>query len=83
VSSGKARNRAGAIHCWLELPTRIADFKKGQEVVPGIQLARAGRKGSVQRPWLFSPPLQGRGGSKRRVVTAQLDATRLKLKAQT
>ncbi len=30
---------------------RIADFMKAQNVVPGIQLAHAGRKGSMQRPW--------------------------------
>jgi 2,4-dienoyl-CoA reductase-like NADH-dependent reductase (Old Yellow Enzyme family) len=30
---------------------RIADFMKTQNVVPAIQLAHAGRKGSMQRPW--------------------------------
>jgi 2,4-dienoyl-CoA reductase-like NADH-dependent reductase (Old Yellow Enzyme family) len=30
---------------------RIAEFMKAQKVVPGIQLAHAGRKGSMQRPW--------------------------------
>jgi 2,4-dienoyl-CoA reductase-like NADH-dependent reductase (Old Yellow Enzyme family) len=30
---------------------RIAEFMRGQGVVPGIQLAHAGRKGSMQRPW--------------------------------
>jgi 2,4-dienoyl-CoA reductase-like NADH-dependent reductase (Old Yellow Enzyme family) len=30
---------------------RIAQFMKTQGVVPGIQLAHAGRKGSMQRPW--------------------------------
>jgi 2,4-dienoyl-CoA reductase-like NADH-dependent reductase (Old Yellow Enzyme family) len=30
---------------------RIAQFMKAQGVVPGIQLAHAGRKGSMQRPW--------------------------------
>jgi len=30
---------------------RIADFMRTQNVVPGIQLAHAGRKGSMQRPW--------------------------------
>ena len=30
---------------------RIADFMKAQNVVPAIQLAHAGRKGSMQRPW--------------------------------
>ena len=30
---------------------RIAAFMKTQGVVPGIQIAHAGRKGSMQRPW--------------------------------
>ncbi|PWT73192.1 MAG: NADH:flavin oxidoreductase / NADH oxidase [Proteobacteria bacterium] len=30
---------------------RIARFMKDQNVLPGIQLAHAGRKGSMQRPW--------------------------------
>ena len=30
---------------------RVADFMKTQKVVPAIQLAHAGRKGSMQRPW--------------------------------
>jgi 2,4-dienoyl-CoA reductase-like NADH-dependent reductase (Old Yellow Enzyme family) len=30
---------------------RIAEFMKAQNAVPGIQLAHAGRKGSMQRPW--------------------------------
>jgi 2,4-dienoyl-CoA reductase-like NADH-dependent reductase (Old Yellow Enzyme family) len=30
---------------------RIVDFMKAQNVVPAIQLAHAGRKGSMQRPW--------------------------------
>ena len=30
---------------------RIAEFMKAQNVVPGIQIAHAGRKGSMQRPW--------------------------------
>jgi 2,4-dienoyl-CoA reductase-like NADH-dependent reductase (Old Yellow Enzyme family) len=30
---------------------RIADFMRAQNVVPAIQLAHAGRKGSMQRPW--------------------------------
>ena len=36
---------------------RIADFMKRQGVVPGIQLAHAGRKGSMQRPWFGNGPL--------------------------
>lgn len=30
---------------------RIADFMRSQRVTPSIQLAHAGRKGSMQRPW--------------------------------
>ena len=30
---------------------RIAEFMKAQNVIPAIQLAHAGRKGSMQRPW--------------------------------
>jgi 2,4-dienoyl-CoA reductase-like NADH-dependent reductase (Old Yellow Enzyme family) len=30
---------------------RIAEFMKSQNVVPGIQLGHAGRKGAMQRPW--------------------------------
>ncbi len=30
---------------------RLVDFMKGQGVAPSIQLAHAGRKGSMQRPW--------------------------------
>ena len=36
---------------------RIAQFMKAQGVVPGIQLAHAGRKGSMQRPWFGNGPL--------------------------
>jgi 2,4-dienoyl-CoA reductase-like NADH-dependent reductase (Old Yellow Enzyme family) len=36
---------------------RIAAFMKAQGVVPGIQLAHAGRKGSMQRPWYGNGPL--------------------------
>jgi 2,4-dienoyl-CoA reductase-like NADH-dependent reductase (Old Yellow Enzyme family) len=36
---------------------RIAQFMKAQGVVPGIQLAHAGRKGSMQRPWHGNGPL--------------------------
>jgi len=36
---------------------RIAEFMKAQKVVPGIQLAHAGRKGSMQRPWFGNGPL--------------------------
>jgi 2,4-dienoyl-CoA reductase-like NADH-dependent reductase (Old Yellow Enzyme family) len=36
---------------------RIAQFMKSQNVVPGIQIAHAGRKGSMQRPWHGNGPL--------------------------
>jgi 2,4-dienoyl-CoA reductase-like NADH-dependent reductase (Old Yellow Enzyme family) len=36
---------------------RIARFMKSQNVVPGIQIAHAGRKGSMQRPWYGNGPL--------------------------
>jgi 2,4-dienoyl-CoA reductase-like NADH-dependent reductase (Old Yellow Enzyme family) len=36
---------------------RITQFMKAQGVVPSIQLAHAGRKGSMQRPWFGNGPL--------------------------
>ena len=36
---------------------RIAAFVKSQGSVPGIQLAHAGRKASMQRPWFGNGPL--------------------------
>jgi len=36
---------------------RITDFMKAQNVVPAIQIAHAGRKGSMQRPWYGNGPL--------------------------
>lgn len=36
---------------------RIAQFMKAQDVVPGIQIAHSGRKGSMQRPWFGNGPL--------------------------
>src|SRR3954471_7409403 len=36
---------------------RIAKFVKGQGAVPGIQLAHAGRKASMARPWFGNGPL--------------------------
>jgi 2,4-dienoyl-CoA reductase-like NADH-dependent reductase (Old Yellow Enzyme family) len=36
---------------------RIADFMKAQGVLPAIQLAHAGRKGAMQRPWYGNGPL--------------------------
>jgi len=35
----------------IEFLKRITDFIKGQNAVPGIQLAHAGRKASHHRPW--------------------------------
>ncbi len=36
---------------------RVADFMKSVNVVPAIQIAHAGRKGSMQRPWHGNGPL--------------------------
>jgi 2,4-dienoyl-CoA reductase-like NADH-dependent reductase (Old Yellow Enzyme family) len=36
---------------------RFVEFSKAQGVVPAIQLAHAGRKGSMQRPWFGNGPL--------------------------
>jgi len=36
---------------------RITDFMRAHGVVPGIQLAHAGRKGAMQRPWDGNGPL--------------------------
>lgn len=36
---------------------RITDFMRSQKVVPAIQLAHSGRKGSMQRPWHGNGPL--------------------------
>ncbi len=41
---------------------KITDFIKGQNAVPGIQLAHAGRKASVTRPWDGDSPLGEAGG---------------------
>lgn len=35
----------------IEVLSRIVRFVKNQGVVPGMQIAHAGRKGSTQRPW--------------------------------
>ena len=45
---------------------RIAAFMKAQNVVPGIQIAHAGRKGSMQRPWFGNGPLTPGGPRARR-----------------
>src|SRR5919197_1498094 len=36
---------------------RIADFVRAQGSIPAIQLAHAGRKGSMQRPWHGNGPM--------------------------
>src|SRR4249919_3055169 len=36
---------------------RIAEFMKAQKVVPAIQLAHSGRKGTMQRTWFGNGPL--------------------------
>ena len=36
---------------------RMSDFFRQMGVVPGIQLAHAGRKGSMERPWFGNGPL--------------------------
>ena len=41
----------------------IAAFVAQQGAVPGIQLAHAGRKGSVSRPWEGTQPLQSNDGA--------------------
>jgi len=35
----------------VEMLSRIARFIRGQQAIPGIQLAHSGRKGSTLRPW--------------------------------
>jgi 2,4-dienoyl-CoA reductase-like NADH-dependent reductase (Old Yellow Enzyme family) len=42
---------------------RIAAFVEAQGAVPGIQLAHAGRKGSVSRPWEGTRPLTPEQGA--------------------
>ncbi|HNS05301.1 MAG TPA: NADH:flavin oxidoreductase/NADH oxidase [Candidatus Saccharicenans sp.] len=42
---------------------RITDFIKTQNVVPGIQLAHAGRKASVSAPWKGDGPLKKEEGA--------------------
>src|SRR5271170_6440474 len=41
----------------IEMLTRITCFIEAQGAVPGIQLAHAGRKASVERPWEGGKPL--------------------------
>jgi 2,4-dienoyl-CoA reductase-like NADH-dependent reductase (Old Yellow Enzyme family) len=47
---------------------RVARFVREQGAVPGIQLAHAGRKGSVARPWEGGRPLDPSAGGWRPVV---------------
>jgi len=42
---------------------RITDFIRAQNVVPGIQLAHAGRKASVSAPWKGDRPLKKEEGA--------------------
>lgn len=59
----------GDLGLWSDLHTaplaRIARFLKSQGAVPAIQIAHAGRKASMQRPWFGNGPLDnedaGRG----------------------
>ena len=47
----------------LEMLSRIAAFIKAQGAVPGMQLAHAGRKASVARPWDGGKPVnEAQGG---------------------
>lgn len=41
----------------VEPLTRIADFVRGEGAVPGLQIAHAGRKANMQRPWEGGQPL--------------------------
>jgi 2,4-dienoyl-CoA reductase-like NADH-dependent reductase (Old Yellow Enzyme family) len=50
----------------------IAAFVAQQGAVPGIQLAHAGRKGSVSRPWEGTQPLQPNEGSWETVAPSPL-----------
>jgi 2,4-dienoyl-CoA reductase-like NADH-dependent reductase (Old Yellow Enzyme family) len=43
---------------------RIARFVADQGAVPGIQLAHAGRKGSMQRPWFGNGPLDAQDAAR-------------------
>jgi 2,4-dienoyl-CoA reductase-like NADH-dependent reductase (Old Yellow Enzyme family) len=46
----------------IEFLSRIARFVRQQGAVPGIQLAHAGRKASVRRPWEGGDPVPPGGG---------------------
>ena len=47
----------------VEFLRRITDFLKSQGSVPGIQLAHAGRKASMQNPWVGSSALSPEEGA--------------------
>ena len=53
TDQGRITNGDLGIWSSLHIPPlkRITEFMKAHNVVPGIQLAHAGRKGSMQRPW--------------------------------
>jgi 2,4-dienoyl-CoA reductase-like NADH-dependent reductase (Old Yellow Enzyme family) len=57
----RGRNTHGDVGIWDDrhIPglKRIADLIRGQGAVPGIQLAHAGRKASIARPWYGNGPL--------------------------
>ena len=59
--SPEARLTYGDLGIWDDghVPplARIADFVRGQGAAAGAQILHAGRKASVQRPWLGYPPL--------------------------
>ena len=67
VRRGHGGHRPGPHHQWRSRHLvarrtsrrckRIASFMKAHNVVPGIQIAHAGRKGSMQRPWFGNGPL--------------------------
>lgn len=53
TDQGRITNGDLGIWSSLHIPPlkRITEFMKAHNVAPGIQLAHAGRKGSMQRPW--------------------------------
>lgn len=59
TSQGRITN--GDLGLWSQAHVaplkRLADFMKANGVVPSIQIAHAGRKGSMQRPWHGNGPL--------------------------
>ena len=46
----------------VEMAARIATYVRSQGAAPGIQLAHAGRKASVQRPWQGGKPIPASEG---------------------